>query len=118
MGQNGFFAKNGHFGVFRKETRKLARLKLIDENYELKAMRLQIGIRSEWRKQHGLSENGSIRVDIRIPDSCKKCPFRLNDSREHWKCFLVRTIRNTLHYIPKTVEDDERADFCPFNKKG
>lgn len=96
----------------------MARFRLDDENNELAEMREQIKTRLAYRRLAEYVERGFVRVDIRIPDSCKECAFRLNDSREHWKCFWVRTIRNTPYYISKTVADDERADFCPFNKKG
>lgn len=103
----------------------MARLKLIDENDELAEIRKQIYKRMNGIPEsigvfdpENLLERETIKIGIHVPSSCKECAFRLNDSREHWKCFLVRTIRNTPHYILKTVADDKRADFCPFDKRG
>lgn len=58
-----------------------------------------------------------IVLDINKPDNCKDCLFRLNMSRQSWRCSLRKAYRGGASYISKLYDaENSRPDFCPLDK--
>lgn len=62
-----------------------------------------------------------IKLNMDMPQNCKECRFRLNRTRESWRCALKKAYRGGAAYIAKGIypdADKERTDFCPLEEAG
>ena len=60
-----------------------------------------------------------IILDMEMPKNCKECGFRLNRTRQSWRCGLHKAYRGGAAYIAMGIypdADKERPDFCPLDK--